>query len=79
LVLVVRGTAGDAKKLQDLYHLNSPIFDGTALWSAIAGRSTPLVVVVDELGQIRWRGPGWGGEFPDLIHKELEEILRRKP
>jgi hypothetical protein len=38
-----------------------------------------MVVVVDEVGKIRWRGPGWGGEYPDLIHKELLDILKRKP
>jgi hypothetical protein len=79
LVFVVGDLAEDSKQLKERYQLQVPIFDGKTLWSIIRGSTTPMVVVVDEVGKIRWRGPGWGGEYPDLIHKELLDILKRKP
>ncbi|MCX7702112.1 MAG: peroxiredoxin family protein [Gemmataceae bacterium] len=78
LVLMVEGDAADAARLREQYQLNFPILSGRRLFEALGGKRTPSVWVLDESGQVRMQAPGWGGEYPDLIHKEVVEALRRE-
>lgn len=78
LVLLVEGDADDATRLREQYKLGFPILSGKSLFQALGGKRTPSVWVLDELGQVRMEAPGWGGEYPDLIHKEVVEALGRR-
>ncbi len=78
LVLLVEGNADDARRLREQFQLGFAVLDGRRLFEVSGGQRTPSVWVLDEMGKLRWQAPGWGGEYPDLIHKELVEILTKR-
>jgi hypothetical protein len=62
-------------KLRNDLKLSFPIYDGRATLSLFAGRSTPRAIVLDKAGTVNMILPGWNGEFPELIHKELVKLV----
>ena len=72
--MAVEGEPAELAKLRTEHRLEIPLYDGRAAVSLFAGRSTPRVVVLDQTGKVRLIGPGWGGEFPAWIHRELLQL-----
>lgn len=77
--VAVDGSRDDIEKLRAAHKLPGDVFESRTALAQFAGRSTPRFIVIDKRGIIRLMLPGWNGEFPEQIHKELESILAAKP
>ena len=76
LALAVDTPGPEALRLKTEQRLGV-IYDGSDALSQFAGRSTPRIVILDSAGTIRVIAPGWGGEYPEWLHKELLKLVQK--
>ena len=74
LPLAVDGQPGVVVQLRASLKAKTPVYGGAELAKVFAGSTTPRVVILDKFGTTRLIAAGWGGEYPDIIRKELEKL-----
>jgi hypothetical protein len=71
--LMLGGTGEDVRRLR----LDAAVYHGDRALAAFVA-TTPRAIVLDRDGLVRQVLPGWGADYPDLLHRELVKIIEGK-
>ncbi len=66
------GEAADAKRLHSVMKLTVPVYDGLGTYKVHALDATPVLIVIDAAGVIRYVARGWTDGTAEAVTKELE-------
>ncbi len=72
--MAIDGQPGLVVQLRANLKAKVPVYGGAELAKLFAGSTTPRIVILDKAGTTRFIAQGWGGEYPDIIRKELVNL-----